>query len=134
MGLLAVPGAVVDGDGSAQLSREFWRTCRLDSHAHRGRTPISIAVMIIISALVAAAVWRLAPLTASEPGAQLPVSGSAGGMRSLWTGVSGPDARAAFAVGWTRHPGNGECAYIAPAADDRGHRTSVVVGNPVPQR
>jgi cytochrome c oxidase subunit 2 len=62
---------------------------------------ISIAVTVIISALVAAAVWRREPLIASAPGDKLPVSGSGGGMRWLWTGVGISTLVLLFTVGWT---------------------------------
>lgn len=62
---------------------------------------ISIAVMVIISVLVAAAVWRRKPLIATVPGEQLPVSGSGGGMNWLWTGVGISTLVLLFTVVWT---------------------------------
>jgi cytochrome c oxidase subunit II len=61
---------------------------------------ISIAVTVIVSVLLAIAIWHRKPL-AGIPGDRLPVSGSGGGMQWLWTGVGISMFVLVLTVGWT---------------------------------
>jgi len=62
---------------------------------------VSVAVTLIVTALVVAAIWRRKPLAAAAPGERLPVGGSTGGLEWLWTGVGISTAVLLFTVGWT---------------------------------
>lgn len=61
---------------------------------------ISIAVIVIISLLVAGAIWRR-PGIVSEPGARVALENAEGGMSWLWIGVSLSTLVLLFSVIWT---------------------------------
>jgi len=77
------------GDRAASIATLTW-----------GVLLISIAVTVIISVLVAIAVWRRKPLVAA-PGDRLPVAGSGGGTQWMWTGVGISTLVLLFSVAWT---------------------------------
>jgi cytochrome c oxidase subunit 2 len=61
---------------------------------------ISIAVIVVISLLVAAAIWRT-PRAEMQPGARLALAEHGGGMNWVWIGVSLSTLVLLFSVVWT---------------------------------
>lgn len=62
---------------------------------------VSIAVIIIISALVAGAIWRRPGIAVPAPGAELPLGRPKGGLRWIWVGVGISSAVLLASVIWT---------------------------------
>ena len=62
---------------------------------------VSIAVIIIISLLVAGAIWRRPGVATSAPGSQLPLERPVGGLRWIWIGVGISSAVLLASVVWT---------------------------------
>lgn len=62
---------------------------------------VSIAVIVIISILVAGAIWRRPGFAASAPGSQLPLQRAEGGLRWIWIGVGISSVVLLASVVWT---------------------------------
>ncbi len=62
---------------------------------------ISVAVIVIIALLVAAAVWRSSGIAAPAPGTQLPLESPDGGQRWIWIGLSSSTIVLLLSVFWT---------------------------------
>jgi cytochrome c oxidase subunit 2 len=62
---------------------------------------VSVAVIIVISLLVAGAIWRRPGTAALAPGSQLPLGCPEGGLRWIWIGVSISSIVLLASVVWT---------------------------------